>query len=190
MGTRDTCRLGRHPGKLSRYSGHVAHSQASGKVSLAGLRGALGSFREGCGALEGFRGGLRRTRRLPGLALGFGTWGQVSCSEGDSEGFRRGFRLVSGTRGISSKGSEGGSIRGFEGGIRQGFGMAPKGFSGHSARSEGLRKGVLRGRTSRRGSSKGFPRGCLRKGFREGAAGWLSKGFRKGLRNGRLRFIG
>ena len=30
---------------------HVSHSQASGVVSLAGLHGAPGSFREGCGAL-------------------------------------------------------------------------------------------------------------------------------------------
>src|SRR6266508_4139178 len=59
--TQDTC----HSRRLPR------------KVSLAGLRGALGSFREGCGALGGFRGGLWRTRRLPGLALGggFGTRG-------------------------------------------------------------------------------------------------------------------
>jgi len=47
-GTRDTCRTRRLPGG----------------VTLAGLHGALGSFWEGCCALGGFRGGLRRTRRL------------------------------------------------------------------------------------------------------------------------------
>ena len=88
---------------LGFFRGHVAHSQASGIVSLARLHGALGSFREACV---------------------FGTRGQVARSEGVSErGFRKwhvpkeafglgfgtsvvlrrvpkGFRLVSGTRGL------------------------------------------------------------------------------------------
>src|SRR6266542_2725340 len=85
MGTRDTCRLGRHLVEFSRlcYSGHVAHSQASGESIT--------------------RWTSRRTRELPGLASGFGTRGQVSCSKGDSEGFRKGFRLASGTRGLLRK---------------------------------------------------------------------------------------
>ena len=48
---------------LGFFREHVAHSQAFGIVSLAGLHGALGSFREGCVALGGFRGNT-----LAGLA--------------------------------------------------------------------------------------------------------------------------
>src|SRR6266540_2195833 len=112
MGTRDTCRLGRHPEELSRlwYSGHVAHLQASGESitrwtsrRTRELPGRLAAHSqaasgEACGALGGFRGGLRRTRR------------QVSCSEGDSKGgVSKG--LSAGFRDTwpSPKGSEGGS---------------------------------------------------------------------------------
>src|SRR5947207_13023247 len=107
MGTRDTCRLERHPEPFV----------------ILGTRGALAGFRGKYHSLDftvhsGASGRLRRTRRLPGkvllvglaahsglpgLASGFGTRGQVSCSEGDSEGFRKGFRLASGTRGLLRK---------------------------------------------------------------------------------------
>src|SRR6266540_5544970 len=48
-GTRDTWRLGRHSEELSQlwYSGHVAHSEASGGSITRWTRGALGSFQEG-----------------------------------------------------------------------------------------------------------------------------------------------
>src|SRR5438132_7420273 len=60
MGTRDTCRLGRHPEELSRlwYSGHVSHSQASG------------------GSIT--RWTSRRTRGLPGGSVVNGYSGHVS----------------------------------------------------------------------------------------------------------------
>src|SRR5205814_4280077 len=87
-------------------------------------------------------------------------------------GFTKGFRGDFRDTCHSPKIFEGGSVGGFEGGIRQGFGMTPKGFSGHAARSEGLRKGVL-------GVAR--PEGGVRKGFREGASGWLSKGLPKSL---------
>src|SRR6266542_1396071 len=113
MGTRDTCRLGRHLEEFSRlcYSGHVSHSQASGESIT--------------------RWTSRRTRELPGLASGFGTWGQVSCSEGDSEGgvsrsFRQGFATAS--KGFrvtrrAPKGSERGcfGVARPEGDLRRGF---------------------------------------------------------------------
>src|SRR5207237_750343 len=57
------------------HSGHVSTRATSGGTLAArvlGTRVALGGFRVNitrwaCGALGGFRGGLRRTRRLPGL---------------------------------------------------------------------------------------------------------------------------
>ena len=93
--------------------------------------------------------------------LVFGTPGMLRRAP---TGFMKGFRGDFWDTCHSPKVSEGGSVGGFEGGIRQGFGTTPKGFSGHAARSEGLRKGVLRGGTSRRGSSKGSREG-LPEGF-------------------------
>src|SRR5438105_4621859 len=71
MGIRDTCRLGRHPEKLSRlwYLGHVSHSQASGGkyhsldfTTHSGASGRVAAHSEAsgeaCGALGGFWGWL------------------------------------------------------------------------------------------------------------------------------------
>src|SRR5438132_9762255 len=90
MGTRDTCRLGRHPEELSRlcYSGHVAHSQASGESIT---RWTSRRTRE-------LPGGLRRTRRLPGRLAAHSETGIV-LRRLFRRGFRRGFRLAFGTRG-------------------------------------------------------------------------------------------
>src|SRR6266508_1893513 len=93
------------------------------------------------GALGGFWGGLRLRHSGTGVVL----------RRLFRRGFRRGFRAGFRDTWHSPKVSEGGSVGGFEGGIRQGFGTAPTGFSGHAGHSEGLRKGVLQGGTSRRG---------------------------------------
>ena len=167
----------------------MAHSQASEESITRWTSRCTRELPGGCGALGGFRGKyhsldftvhsgasgrLRRTRRLPGkvllvglvahsglpgLASGFGTRGQVSCSEGDFEGFRKGFRLASGTRGllrkvpkeVPAKASKGHSA-GLRGGSER--------VSGHAARSEGLERGEgASGWHVPKGSSKGFPRG-------------------------------
>src|SRR5438128_2330154 len=90
----------------------------------------------------GFRAGFRDKCRTPK----------------GSEGFPKGFRLASGTRGLLRKVPKGVPAKASKGhsvGLRDGS----ERVSGHAAHSEGLRKGVLRGGTSRRG---------LRKDFREG----------------------
>src|SRR5438128_1317518 len=106
MGTRDTCRLGRHPEELSRlwYSGHVAHSQAFGE-SIA--RWTSRRTRE-------LPGGLRCTRRLPGRLAAHSKAGVVlrrRFRRGVSKGLSAGFWDTW----PSPKGSEGGSDEGFEG---------------------------------------------------------------------------
>src|SRR5438128_2023589 len=73
--------------------GHVARSAAPGENPTHWTRGALGCFREGCGALGGFRGGLRlRHSGSSGESLNSRcTRGQVVRSEGGSErGFENG----------------------------------------------------------------------------------------------------
>src|SRR5438105_4529561 len=155
---------------LGFFRGHVAHSQASVIVPLAGLHGALGSFREACGAL----GDTCRAPKV-GPKGGFG----MARSEG---GFRAGFRDKCHTPKVSERMFR----RSFEGVFGQGFATASKGVSGHAALSEGLRKGVLRCGTSRRWFSKGSPRGMLRAGCRRGLPEEFGSegGFRRRFRRG------
>ena len=155
---------------LGFFRGHVAHSQASVIVSLAGLHGALGSFREACGAL----GDTCRAPKV-GPKGGFG----MARSEG---GFRASFRDKCHTPKVSERMFR----RSFEGVFRQVFATASKRVSGHAALSEGLRKGVLRCGTSRRWFSKGSPRGMLRAGCRRGLPEEFGSegGFRRRFRRG------
>src|SRR5438105_15964541 len=101
------------------FAGLAAHSGASGRVRCEWVLGT----RVDSGDIRGNSPVTRdtwRTRRLPGKyhsldftahsgasgeACGFGTRGQVSCSEGDSEGgVSKGFRLACGTRGTLQRG--------------------------------------------------------------------------------------
>ncbi len=190
------------------YSGHVSHSQASGgsitrwtSRRTRELPGGLRRTRRLSGRLAASALGDRcRARRLPGLALGggFDTRGHVSCSEGDSErgfegrppgwfsghlacseglrqGLRKAFGVTFGTRVI---------LRKFPKEVPS---VASKGAFGRA--SGRLRKGFRDTRHAPKGSERGCfgvarPEGGLRKGFREGASGWLSKGLPEGFPRG------
>src|SRR5207237_2052733 len=134
--------------------------------------------------------------RLPGLALGFGTRGQVARSEGVSErGFRNGLfrRRLPGWLSGQVSYSEGFRRRfrrrlrkGHSEGIRQGFGTTPKEFRDTRRAPKGFERRLRH--VSKRVFEKGFREeaaGWLSKGvfeggcegvFRKGASGWLSKG--------------
>ena len=139
--------------------------------SLPVARGAFAGFRDSITRRASRRtrelpGGLRRARRLPGLALGFGTRGtcrapKVIPGGVSKSGLRAGLRDTW----HDPKGSEGGSGEGFDGALGRASRWLRKGFGTRGV----LRRASKRGfGTSRRGSSK--------RGFREEAAGWLSKG--------------
>src|SRR5438128_2155384 len=68
----------------------AAHSGASGRLAAHSEASGGSITRWTSRRTRELPGGLRRTRRLPGLALGFGTRGHVSCSEGYSEGVSKG----------------------------------------------------------------------------------------------------
>src|SRR5438876_8680513 len=119
------------------------------------MHGALGYFREGCGAL----GDTCRAPKV-GAKGGFG----MARSEG---GFRACFRDKCPTPKVSERMFR----RSFEGVFRQGFATTSKGVLGHAALSEGLGKGFWDTRLS----PKGFERGCSDVARPEG-------GSRKGLR--------
>ena len=172
------------------YSGHVSTRATSGGTLpfvLLGTRGALAGFRGKYHSLDftvhsGASGRLRRTRRLPGkvllvglavhsglpgLASGFGTRGQVSCSEGDSKGFRKGFRLASGTRGLLRKVPKEVPSVASKGAFGRASGRLRRGFGTRGTLRRAPKGGGASGWHVPKGSSKGFPRGSS-KGSREG----------------------